>query len=254
MRDHLSKVYIETLVLASQQLRRLKMQITNTKDVSSQKKSYLIFGATKTGKTLLAATLPAGSILLVNTENNLDSIYGADINTVSCQTYAEFIEILEAIKTKEITPEWLYLDSISDLMTKVFNEEFAPVNGKAPDGRQAYSKFEMKYHDIISRFKSLPCNIVAIGRMTQIKDEITGGVIFGAALPWAKLQSDLPYNFSAVLATRTAKGKDDKDFYSLQCHPCSQYQVGVRTQFGKPNPLENFEEPDLEAIHNKITQ
>ena len=78
-------------------------------------------------------------------------------------------------------------------------------------------------------------------------------MIFGAALPWAKLQSDLPYNFSAVLATRTSKGEDGKDYYSLQCHPCTQYQVGVRTQFGKPNPLENFEEPDLEAIHNKIT-
>jgi len=226
------------------------MEITNTKDGSTQKKSYLIFGATKTGKTLLAATLPANKILLVNTENNLDSLYGADINTVNCQTYDTFIEILDAIIAKEITPEWLYLDSISDLMTKVFNEEFANIK----DGRQAYQSFERKYHDIIGRFKDLPCNIVAIGRQTQIKDEITGGMIFGAALPWAKLQSDLPYNFSAVFATRTAKGEDGEDFYSIQCHPCSQYQVGVRTQFGKPNPLKHYEEHDLEAIHNKITQ
>jgi len=226
------------------------MEITNTKDVATQRKSYLIFGATKTGKTLLAATLPAGSILLVNTENNLDSLYGADINTVSCQSYDDFIEILDAIKNKEITPEWLYLDSISDIMQKIFNDTFKQFS----DGRQAYSEFERQYHDIIGRFKSLPCNIIAIGRQTQIKDEITGGLIFGAALPWAKLQSDLPYNFSAVLATRTSKGEDGKDYYSVQCHPCPQYQVGVRTQFGKPNPLSNFEEPDIEAIHNKITQ
>lgn len=224
------------------------MEITNTKDKSSQRKSYLIFGASKTGKTLLASTLPANSALLVNTENNLDSLYGADINTVSCQTYDEFIEILDAIKNKEITPEWLYLDSISDLMTKIFNDTFKELK----DGRQAYAEFERKYHDVIGRFKQLPCNIVAIGRQTQIKDDITGGMIFGASLPWAKLQSDLPFNFSAVLATRTSKGEDGKDYYTLQCHPCSQYQVGVRTQYGKPNPLENFEEPDLEAIHNKI--
>lgn len=225
------------------------MKITNTKDGATQRKSYLIFGASKTGKTLLAATLPADKILLVNTENNLDSLYGANINTVSCQTFDDFIEILDAITSGQITPEWLYLDSISDLMTKVFNETFKNLK----DGRQAYAEFERQYHDILSRFKALPCNIVAIGRQTQIKDEITGGMIFGAALPWAKLQSDLPYNFSAVLATRTAKGEDGSDFYSIQCHPCSQYQVGVRTQFGKPNPLKQYEEHDLEAIHNKIT-
>ena len=225
------------------------MKITNTKDESSQKKSYLIFGATKTGKTLLAATLPSNEVLLVNTENNLDSLYGADISTVSCQSYDDFMEVLDDIIAREITPKWLYLDSISDLMAKVKADTFR----KFSDGRQAYGEYEMQYNDIISKFKALPCNIVAIGRQTQVKDEITGGLIFGAALPWAKIQSDLPYNFSAVLATRCAKGEDGKDYYSLQCHPCTQYQVGVRTQFGKPNPLENFEEPDLEAIHNKIT-
>ena len=230
------------------------MEITNTKDGAAQKKSYLIFGATKTGKTLLAATLPSASVLLVNTENNLDSLYGADINTVSCQTYDDFMEILNAIESGQVTPAWLYIDSLSDLMQKIFNEEFSPVNGKPVDGRQAYNKFEMKYHDVIGKFKRLPCNIVAIGRMAQIKDEITGGMIFGAALPWAKLQSDLPFNFSGVFATRTSKGEDGKDYYSLQCHPCTQYQVGVRTQFGKDNPLQNFEEPDLEAIHNKLTK
>lgn len=226
------------------------MEITNTSDASKQYKSYLIFGNTKTGKTLLAATLPEGSVLLVNTENNLDSLYGAKINTVCCSSYAEFIEILEAIKTGKLTPKWFFIDSLSDLMTKIFNQCFE----KFSDGRQAYSDFERKYHDVISRFKSLPCNIVAIGRMTQVKDEITGGMINGAALPWAKLQNDLPFNFSAVLATRSATGEDGKTYYSIQCHPDSQYQVGARTQFGKPNPLNQFEEPDLEAIHNKLTQ
>jgi len=226
------------------------MKITNTKDGSAHKKSYLIFGHTKTGKTLLAATLPANEVLLVNTENNLDSLYGADINTVSVQTYNEFMEVLDAIIAGKITPKWLYLDSISDLMSKVFNEE----KKKTKDGRQVYTAFEEKYGDIIAKFKSLPCNVVAIARLTQVKDEITGGLIYGAALPWAKIQSDLPFNFSAVLATRRSKGEDGNDHYSIQCQPCSQYQVGVRTQFGRPNPLNNYEEPDLEAIHNKITK
>jgi len=225
------------------------MQISNTKDLSNQRKSYLIFGATKTGKTLLASTLPSNEVLLVNTENNLDSLYGADINTVNVQTYKDFVEVLDAIIAGTITPKWLYLDSISDLMSKVFNQ-LKRENTK--DGFKLYKDLETNYVDIIAKFKNLPCNIVAIARQTQVKDEVTGGLIFGAALPWEKIQSDLPYNFSAVLATRTAKGEDGKDYYSLQCHPCTQYQVGVRTQFGKPNPLSDFEQPNLLDIHNKI--
>lgn len=226
------------------------MQITNTKDDTIQKKSYLIFGATKTGKTLLAATLPSNEVLLINTENNLDSLYGADINTVSCQGLADIMQILNSVISGAITPKWLYLDSITDLMTKIFNE----IKKGTKDGRQAYQYFEEAYGDVLAKFKSLPCNVVAIARQTQVKDDITGGLIFGPALTWAKLQSDLPYNFSAVLATRCEKGEDGQDYYSLQCHPDHQYQVGVRTQFGKPNPLERFEMPDLEAIHNKITK
>jgi len=225
------------------------MQISNTKDLSNQRKSYLIFGATKTGKTLLASTLPSNEVLLVNTENNLDSLYGADINTVNVQTYKDFVEVLDAIIAGTITPKWLYLDSISDLMSKIFNQ-LKRENTK--DGFKLYKDLETNYVDIIAKFKNLPCHIVAIARQTQVKDEVTGGLIFGAALPWDKIQSDLPYNFSAVLATRTAKGEDGKDYYSLQCHPCTQYQVGVRTQFGKPNPLSNFEQPNLLDIHNKI--
>lgn len=219
-------------------------------DGASQKKSYLVFGATKTGKTLLASTLPSDETLLINTENNLDSLYGANINTVSVQNFKEFEEVLDKIISGAITPNWLFLDSISDLMSKIRTDTFK----KFSDGRQAYSEYEMQYNDIVAKFKSLPCNVVAIARQTQVKDEVTGGTIFGAALPWAKIQHDLPFNFSAVLAARSSKGEDGKQYYSLQCHACSQYQVGIRTQFGKVNPFNQFEAPNLLEIHKKLTQ
>jgi len=225
------------------------MSYRNIKDASNQKKDYLIFGSTKTGKTLLSSTLPASEVVLVNTENNLDSLYGVDMYVFDCFKYSDFVFITDEIINKKITPKWFYLDSITDLMTKVFSEE----KKKTKDGRQVYSALEDKYNDVILRIKTMPCNVVVVGRMTKIKDEITGGMIFGAAMPWAKLENDLPFNFSAVLATRSSRGDAGKNHYAIQCHPCSQYQVGVRTQFGKENPLSQYEEPNLMAIHNKIT-
>lgn len=226
------------------------MEFTNTLDGAGDSlfKSYLIFGPTKTGKTLLASTLPSDEVLVGNSENNLDSLHGANINTVSCQTVEDLNEILDAIIAGEITPKWFLLDSITDLLTKVFNL----LRKKHSDGRKLYPEFEEIYGDIIGKLKILPCNIVLLARQTQVSDEVMGGSINAAALPWKKLQADLPFNFSAVLATCASKGEDGNTYYAIQCQPCPNYQVGVRTKFGKTNPLEFYEPPDLMAIHNKL--
>lgn len=225
------------------------LKIKNTKDSSTIKKSYLIFGPTKTGKTFSVTSLPKGKVLVANSERNLDSIDGADVMNVDCNGLDDINLILDSILSGEVTPEWFFLDSITDLMTKVFNE----TKKKLSDGRQVYTNFEEYYHDIISKMKSLPCHIVVTARQTQVKDEITGGLIYGAALPWAKIQSDLPFNFSAVLATVSKAGEDGKIHYAFKCHPCSQYQVGIRTRFGEENPLKEYEPANLLEIHKKIT-
>ncbi len=225
----------------------MPVQYNNTKDSAVVHRSYLIFGATKTGKTRLVTTLPAGKTLLVNVENNLDSIAGADVITTNCYDVQSWKDIYEEVKARP--PEWLFIDSISALLQKVFGEEFK----KTKDGRAAYSAVERSYYDIIGDIKKLPCNVVCIGQMGQIKDEITGGLVYGASLPWAKLEHALPYNFSAVVAARAEKMQDGSTYYGLQCQPDTQYKVGVRTNYGQENPLAMVEPADILALHNKIS-
>lgn len=224
------------------------MEISNTKDVTKVNRSYLVFGASKTGKTQLVTTLPQGKALLINVENNLDSIAGADVMKVDCFDMKKWDEIIAFLQANG-PPEWVFVDSISALLQKAFNEEFT----KTKDGRAAYSAVERCYYDVIADIKTLPCNIVCVGQMGKIKDEITGGMIFGASLPWAKLEHNLPYNFSVVVASRTEKDAEGKTHYYLQCHPDSQYAVGARTNYGEPNPLDFYEPADLMNLHNKIT-
>lgn len=223
------------------------INVTNTKDIESINRSYLVFGGTKTGKTLLVTTLPAGKTLLVNVENNLDSIAGADVMKVDCFSAEDWKNIYLAIKDRP--PEWLFIDSISALMQRIYNKE----HKDHKDGRAAYSSIEREYNDLVAQIKSLKCNVVCVAQRGFIKDEITGGLIYGASLPWAKLEANLPYNFSAVVAARSEKDPDGKTHYFLQCHPDSQYQVGVRTNYGEENPLDFFEAPNLLALHNKIS-
>ena len=222
------------------------MQITNTKDIASVKRSYLVYGASKVGKTQLVTTLPLGKTLLINVENNLDSIAGADVMKTDCFSHESWKSIIAELKLYPI--DWVFVDSISALLQKVFVAEFK----NTKDGRVAYNAVERAYYDIVSDIKSLNVNMVCIAQRGQIKDEITGGVIFGASLPWSKLEPLLPYNFSAVLAARAEKDTTGATHYFLQCRPDSQYHVGVRTNYGEVNPLDIFEPMDLMAVHNKI--
>lgn len=225
------------------------MEYSSMENATDIYKSYLIFGASKTGKTMLASTLPSSEVLFVNTENNIDSLSGSKIIKANCFSEKDFLEVINDIQSGKMPKlKWLFIDSITDLVQKIYNEVFKRVK----DGRQAYGEFELKYNDLMDKLKSLPCNVVCIAQQGYIKDEITGGMIFGATLTWAKLQQGLPYKFSAVLATRTIKDEKGNDIYVIQCLPCPQYAVGVRTKFGEPNPLQGFEAPNLMAIHNKI--
>lgn len=228
------------------------MQIKNTKDGSAKFMSYLISGASKTGKTVLATTIPSNELLFGNVENNLASIYGADVNMVDMFTYDTAKKVVEALEQRQITPKWFFLDSGTELAKKILREEMS----RTKDGRAAYGEMAQKMTDLIRRLKVLPLNFVMIAQQGYIKDEITGGVIFGASFPGQTLEKDVPYMFDAVLAARIVKDQDGKDTHVLQCHPCPQYSAGVRTKFKADgtmsNPLAGFERPNLSEIHNKI--
>ena len=229
----------------------MPINVTNTQAGASQFISYLISGASKTGKTVLSTTIPSNKLLFGNTENNLASIYGADVNKVDIFSYAAMIEVIEALEKKQLTPEWFFLDSGTDLAAKILAEE----KKKTKDPRQAYGEMATKMIDIINRLKILPLNFVMIAQQGKIKDEQTGGIIFGPSFDGQQLEGKVPYMFDAVLASRVVKNDKGADQHVLQCHPCPQYTAGVRTKFSNgemTNPLAGFENPNLLEIHKKI--
>jgi phage nucleotide-binding protein len=223
------------------------MEITNTKDTRAHNVSYLIYGASKTGKTRLVTTLPSNETLLINTENNLSSIYGADVNKVDCYNYEQATKILEFLEGTDAKPRWVVLDSITDLARRILQDELAATK----DGRQAYGKLNEKIPALINRFKQLPINFVAIAQQGQIKDETTGGMLFGATMAGKQLEQMLPYMFDSVAVTRKVSF-EDKIQHVLQCIGCNQYTAGVRTNFKTGSDIQLYELPDLNILHSKI--
>jgi hypothetical protein len=231
------------------------MIIKNTKNDTSKFMSYLIFGASKTGKTVLSTTVPSNELLFINIENNLSSIYGADVNLVDAFSYEELLKIVDTLDAMESKPKWVFIDSLSYLSYILIQQELSAKSndGKKVHGMVAYGEMASKIKDIIRRLKNMPFNLVCIAQQGMIKDEITGGLIFGASFEGKMLEQDLPYMFDAVVATRVVNFGDGQNTYVLQCKPCSQYQVGVRTPYGKDsNVIQGFEKPNLIELHNKI--
>lgn len=223
------------------------MEILNTKDASNRFVKYLLYGESKSGKTRLVTTLPPEHTLLVNIENNLTSVYGADVNTVNAFTFDKFLEVVSYLESGEHQFKWVFIDSLTELGSILLREEL----GKTKDGRQAYGELGQKLPEVIRRLRALPLNIVAVGQQGQIKDEVTGGLLFGASMAGQKLEQSLPYMFDAVIAVRRINFETGIQTV-LQCQPDTQYHVGVRTNYNNQQPLAGYEAANLLSLHNKI--
>lgn len=221
------------------------------KDSSAQNLSYLISGASKTGKTRLTTTTPADQTLLINVENNLASIYGSDVMTTRVSEWKDFVEVKNWLKEQGSGSKlkWVFIDSITELSNILTKLELS-VN---KDGRMAYGNMSQKIQDAVREFKALPMNVVFLAQEGQIKDEVTGNMFFSATCSGKQLEQSLPYMFDAVLATRSAEA-EGKTHYALQCKPDAQHNnIGIRMAHNSKVELLEYEEPNLLALHSKIT-
>lgn len=226
------------------------VSITNTSGMNGMYLSYLIYGLSKTGKTRLAASIPSNELMFINIEDNVVSLYGADVNKVDCKSFDDVVAVIDWVDTLPVDsrPKWLFMDSVSELSYRLLVEE----TPKHKNGMQAYGEVAFKIKELIRRINDMDLNFVCIAQCGKVKDEVTGGLVYGITTEGQKLITDLPYMFDALIATRAAKNDEGVDFYMLQCKACSQYSAGVRLKYNNEVNLETFEPQDLIALHNKI--
>ena len=225
------------------------MQVDSLENSDTMTLSYLISGASKTGKTSLIKSVLSEGALLINSEDNLSSLYGSKVNKIDVFTLQKLLDVLAWLESLPIDkrPKWLFIDSITDLMVKIFNE----LRDAEKDKRNAYTEFEGFFEKIIVRLKSLGVNLVCIGQQGSVKDEVTGGQIFGCMMPWAKIENKVPFKFDCVLSTRILI-HEEKPYYMLQCEGDNQYSCGIRKPEGKGLTVQQFEPQDLLSLHKKI--
>jgi len=227
------------------------IQLKSTKAAAFNGIKVLVYGPAGSGKTSLCATT-GGNPLIISAEAGLLSLRGHDIPFLEVASMAD-LEQAYAFVTSPACAEfdWICLDSISEVAEVVLNfEKKRMVNGKLVDPRQAYGALQEQVTDLIRAFRDIKGkNVYFSCKQERIKDELTGAMLYGPAMPGTKLPQMIPYFFDEVFALRVETDPDTKQpIRWLQTIGCAQY--GAKDRSGA---LDQFEAPNLGAIALKIT-
>ena len=220
----------------------MAINLRNTNDVHQARVKALVYGQAGAGKTTLATSMP--SPVIISAEAGLLSIAGSGIQFVEVNTMDELQEVYEWLTSPEADQfESVVLDSISEIGEVVLTHE-KKIN---KDGRAAYGELQVKMTEIIRGFRDLPGkHVLMTAKLEKMQDEM-GRVLYGPAMPGAKLSQQLAYFFDAVFALRIEKDGEGNTQRALMCDTDGLWQAKCRIRGVEP-----WEAPDMGAIIRKI--
>lgn len=211
------------------------------------------------GKTVLMATAPVPVLISAESgalslrQSNLERLYGVgnphityNMPIIEVKTVEDLTDAYNwcASSSQAAQFQTVGLDSISEIAEVVLNNAKRQVK----DPRQAYGELIEKMETLIRSFRDLPNkNVVISAKMEPTKDELTGVVKYGPAMPGAKLGNKLPYFFDEVFRLAVGQSPQGEKYRFLQTQPDLQYEAKDRS--GALAPVET---PVLSAVFAKI--
>lgn len=222
----------------------MAIKLTSTKDAATlQGVKILVHGPAGAGKTVLCATAP--SPLIISAEAGLLSLADSDIPVLEVNTLAQVREAYSFINHSEEAKkfETICIDSL----TEVAEEVLTSAKKAAKDPRQAYGVLIDEMGALVRAFRDLPGRHVYMSAQQERVQNDIGGLLYSTSMPGKQLANNLPYMFDEVFALRVEKDAENNIVRWLQTVRDVQYDAKDRS--GK---LEQFEEPDLGCIINKI--
>lgn len=204
----------------------------------------LVYGGAGMGKTVLCSTAP--NPIILSAEGGELSLRSMRIPMIEITTVQDLTEAHQWLSNSAEAKQFqtVCIDSLSEVAEVVLNNAKRQVK----DPRQAYGELIEKMESVIRAYRDLPnMNVYMSAKMEPSKDELTGVVKYGPAMPGSKLGSKLPYFFDEVFRLGINKTPQGESYRFLQTQPDMQYEAKDRSGVLAP-----VEPPHLTAIFNKI--
>ena len=204
----------------------------------------LVYGQAGAGKTVLTSTAPAP--FLISAEGGELSLRSVQIPMVKVTTVDDLRDVYDWCARSNEAKQFqtICIDSLSEIAEVVLNNAKRQVK----DPRQAYGELIEKMETTIRLFRDLPGrNVYMSAKMEPSKDELTGVIKYGPAMPGSKLGSKLPYFFDEVFRLGINKTPQGESYRFLQTQPDMQYEAKDRSGVLAP-----VEPPHLTQLFSKI--
>lgn len=239
----------------------MALQFTTVAQASqSSGVKVLVYSDAGMGKTVLAATLGPGS-LLISAESgvlslrrsNLERLFGVgnpsinyDMPIITVTTVQDFADAHTWLQQSHEARQFhsVGIDSVSEIAEVVLNNAKRQVK----DPRQAYGELTEKMESTIRAYRDLQGrNVYMAAKMEPMKDELSGTIKYMPSMPGRKLGPSLPYFFDEVFRLGVNKTPQGDSYRFLQTQPDIQFVAKDRS-----GALAMLEPPHLGQLFSKI--
>ncbi len=198
-------------------------------------RSFLLYGASGTGKTRLACQFPRPLVLACDPGSYGGMLSGAKYGPkyVLIQTYQQYLAILPQLKQdagKEF--DTLVVDSLT-YFQRITMYDILSRSGKELPRFEDWGLCQERLRNLLMVLSALPCNFVVTAVENIDKDELTGRIMGTPSVP-GKLARELPQAVDACLHLFVSSGYDTqgkrKVAYKMSSAPDDIWQAKDRTE------------------------
>jgi hypothetical protein len=215
-----------------------------------------VYGPSGVGKTSLGATMP-GKTLFLSRESGLLSLAPANQRRMFGKVIDDF-PVLRLENSKDVDDAIDYcehraiadgvnsvvVDSLSDIAEIVL----AMFKRNAKDERKAYGLMADRILEYVKRLRDIQgLNVLFLCKIEQVKDELSGAMLYQARFPGKMIGVDLPHHFDEYFYMGVGRDEEGKLYRYLRTQLDPQYFAKDRS-----GALDEIETPDISEIINKI--
>lgn len=218
------------------------MNITTTKGLHTTQIKMLIYGNSGVGKTTLAGTLTEGTTLIISAESGLLSLADKEIDVKIVKSFTQLQEAYTFV-TNGSNYDNIFIDSLTEASDMLVNHlERQPEYKAANMALKMWGEYNKRMTALIKGFRDLDKNVFFTALPEDINDG--GTIIKKPFIKGSATQKLLSSYFDEVLYLCIDPISSER---TIQTQPTNSVEAKDRS--GK---LEDYEEPNLQNIINKI--
>lgn len=222
----------------------MAITITNTKTVTAERMTMLVYGNPGAGKTSLAKTIQ-GRVLILSAESGLLSLSGTEMDVIEIGSWADVQEAYGWIVAEPRPYDWIFIDSLTELGQRLV-EDMKRIYPDRKDSIVMWGEVADRMRAFIKAFRDLRPYSVVFTALAKIDKDAVGRRFTGVDLN-GKIADQLPAFFDEVFALRILEAEDGTASRWLVT---SQHDDWVAKD--RSGQLALFEPPDLAGIARKI--